>query len=74
MPTYFKYLQIGLIDCYKSAGVRPSFILGYSIGEIASAYASNNITATQAILIAYHVGKVLSENSGSQTATAKIGM
>ncbi|XP_044740689.1 fatty acid synthase-like [Chrysoperla carnea] len=49
-------IQIGLVDVLKAIGIAADNLIGYSIGEIACAYADNCLTAVQAILAAYYCG------------------
>ncbi|KAI0877961.1 polyketide synthase-like protein [Hypoxylon argillaceum] len=49
-------VQIGLVNILSSWGVAPSAVVGHSSGEIAAAYTSGLISASQAILAAYFRG------------------
>ncbi|KAI1355392.1 polyketide synthase-like protein [Xylaria sp. FL0043] len=49
-------VQIGLVNILESWGVRASATIGHSSGEISAAYASGNISASQAIIAAYFRG------------------
>lgn len=50
-------VQIALVDLLHSWGIEPSAgVVGHSSGEIAAAYATGALTATQAILVAYFRG------------------
>ncbi|KAJ8129296.1 hypothetical protein O1611_g4338 [Lasiodiplodia mahajangana] len=49
-------VQIGLVNVLNSWGVNPSAVVGHSSGEIAAAYASGLISASQAIVAAYFRG------------------
>lgn len=49
-------IQIGLINFLRECGVRPSSVVGHSSGEVAAAYASEPISAKDAILIAHYRG------------------
>ncbi|KAL2855595.1 hypothetical protein BJX68DRAFT_216696 [Aspergillus pseudodeflectus] len=51
-------IQIALVDILKSLNLRPSAVVGHSAGEIAAAYASGALSATEAINIAYHRGQI----------------
>ena len=55
-------VQIGLVDLLASWSVRPSAVVGHSSGEMAAAYASGHITASEAITAAYFRGQVVSRN------------
>ncbi|KAI1129321.1 polyketide synthase-like protein [Nemania abortiva] len=54
-------VQIGLVNVLNSWGVNPSAVVGHSSGEIAAAYASGLISASQAILAAYFRGHVVAQ-------------
>lgn len=49
-------LQLGLVDLLNALKLKPANMLGYSIGEIACAYADNALTIEQAILCSYYIG------------------
>ncbi|RDA91558.1 hypothetical protein CP533_4349 [Ophiocordyceps camponoti-saundersi (nom. inval.)] len=67
-PPLCAALQIGLVDVLRSWDVRPDFVLGHSIGEIAAAYASSAFTAEAAMAIAYFRGLSLPAREGSMAA------
>lgn len=51
-------VQIALVDVFRSWGVTPHAVVGHSSGETAAAYAAGAITAEQAILLAFHRGRI----------------
>lgn len=53
-------VQIGLVNLLKSWGILPAVVVGHSSGEIAAAYASQAITTSVAIIVAYYRGQVTS--------------
>ncbi|TGJ84628.1 hypothetical protein E0Z10_g4132 [Xylaria hypoxylon] len=63
-------IQIGLVNILHSYGVRPSATVGHSSGEIGAAYASELISASQAILAAYFRGYTVAQqtNHGAMLA------
>lgn len=61
------------MDSLASVGVYPNNVVGYSIGEIACAYSVRNLTAEQAIKVAYFVGKSMLDAQVSNTSTIKVG-
>ncbi|KIA75578.1 polyketide synthase [Aspergillus ustus] len=63
-------LQIALVDVLNSLNLKPSAVVGHSAGEIAAAYAAGGLSASEAIIIAYHRGKVARQAEG----TGKGGM
>ncbi|OQE18226.1 hypothetical protein PENSTE_c018G07178, partial [Penicillium steckii] len=66
-------VQVALVDLLRRWGIQATSVVGHSSGEIAAAYASNFISAAEAITIAYYRGYVI-ENltdpySGAMLAT-----
>ncbi|CRG92723.1 Lovastatin nonaketide synthase [Talaromyces islandicus] len=55
-------VQVGLVDLLASWSIRPSGVAGHSSGEMAAAYASGRITASEAIVAAYYRGQAVSKN------------
>lgn len=72
-------IQAGLLALYESWGIVPSAVVGHSVGEVASAYASGALDLTQAIQVSYHRsqlqqklagrGAMLAVGVGGETAT-----
>ncbi|KAI0402748.1 polyketide synthase-like protein [Xylaria palmicola] len=54
-------IQVGLVNVLRSWGVTPSATIGHSSGEIAAAYASGLISASQAIIVAYFRGYAVTQ-------------
>ncbi|OTA98515.1 hypothetical protein M426DRAFT_258551 [Hypoxylon sp. CI-4A] len=54
-------IQIGLVKVLKSWGISPSAVVGHSSGEMAAAYASGFLTASQSIIIAFLRGYAVSK-------------
>jgi fatty acid synthase len=54
-------------------GIKPDFIIGHSIGELACAYADETLTLEQTVLITYWRGKSLLMSSLPKGAMAAIG-
>lgn len=48
--------QIALVNLLPTWNVSPAAVVGLSSDEIATAYACNALTATEAVTIAYHRG------------------
>ncbi|XDG06152.1 hypothetical protein ABKA04_005767 [Annulohypoxylon sp. FPYF3050] len=61
-------LQIALIDLLKTSGIFFKAVIGHSSGEIAAAYASGYLTASDAVVISYYRGLYvhLSKSPGYQ--------
>ncbi|KAK9803511.1 hypothetical protein WJX73_000573, partial [Symbiochloris irregularis] len=67
--------QIGLVDVLQEEhGVVPDGILGHSAGEIACTYASGCCTKEQAMLIAYHRGRLPTERGITTGLMAATGL
>ncbi|KAK0123298.1 Polyketide synthase 19 [Cadophora gregata f. sp. sojae] len=49
-------IQVAIVDVLRAAGVDLSAVVGHSSGEIAAAYASGYLNATDSIRIAYYRG------------------
>lgn len=58
-------LQIGLVDLLASWSIRPAAVVGHSSGEMAAAYASGRLSASEAITAAYYRGYVVCQNQQS---------
>lgn len=56
-------LQIALLALLRQWGIEPDVTVGHSSGEIAAAYAAGYLTASEAIVIAYFRGQVVSTNT-----------
>ncbi|RDW80856.1 hypothetical protein BP5796_05554 [Coleophoma crateriformis] len=52
-------LQLGLVEVWKSWGLKPNSVVGHSSGEIAAAYAAGFLSLRDAIVIAYYRGTCL---------------
>uniref|UniRef100_A0A6G1SKN2 Fatty acid synthase n=2 Tax=Aceria tosichella TaxID=561515 RepID=A0A6G1SKN2_9ACAR len=68
-------VQIALIDLLTLLEARPAGIIGHSIGEISCAYADGLLTATETILLAYHLAKPIDDAGlhGGAMAAASLG-
>lgn len=63
-------IQMGLLELWRSWGVRPSVVVGHSFGEIAAACAAGAFTLEQATTIVYHRSRLLQTMRGSGTMLA----
>ncbi|KAI9690135.1 MAG: Type I Iterative PKS [Bathelium mastoideum] len=66
-------VQIALVELMRSWNIVPQAVVGHSSGEIAASFAAGHITSEQAILIAYHRGRAVSDIS-SQGAMLAVGL
>ncbi|KAK9415512.1 putative Polyketide synthase [Seiridium unicorne] len=68
-------VQLAYINILLSWGIRPSFVVGHSSGEIAAAYACGYISAEGAIKLAYLRGLAVQQTSdGSQLGMLAVGL
>ncbi|XXF74926.1 SDR family NAD(P)-dependent oxidoreductase [Myxococcaceae bacterium GXIMD 01537] len=58
------FLQIGLLEMWKRAGIEPAAVVGHSAGEVASAYAAGRFTLEQAMLVIYERSRVQAKAAG----------
>ncbi|GAW27374.1 putative polyketide synthase [Rosellinia necatrix] len=56
-------IQMGLVNILRSWQVTPTATVGHSSGEIAAAYASNLISASQAIVASYFRGYTVAQDT-----------
>ncbi|XP_072394820.1 fatty acid synthase-like [Diabrotica undecimpunctata] len=56
-------VQIALTDVLKHIGIEPDIIFGHSLGEVSCGYADGALTAKQAVLIAYGMGRALLDSN-----------
>ena len=56
-------VQIAVVNLLRSWNISPTAVVGHSSGEIAAAFASGALTATEAITIAYYRGQVVKQHS-----------
>ncbi|GLX77744.1 hypothetical protein tinsulaeT_10840 [Thalassotalea insulae] len=66
-------IQAGLLALYKSWGIQPSAVVGHSVGEVASAYASGALTLSDALKVSFHRSR-LQQTVAGQGSMLAIGM
>lgn len=67
-------IEVALTDVLKSLGLKPDFIIGHSLGELACAYADGCFTLEEVTLAAYSRGKASLESENIAGGMAAIGM
>ncbi|KAG5669844.1 hypothetical protein PVAND_000135 [Polypedilum vanderplanki] len=67
-------IEIALTDLLNALEIKPTFIIGHSVGEIGCAYADGCLSAEEALLIAFKRAKVNQEANIMKGAMAAIGM
>ena len=68
-PANF-FIQAALTDLLASWGIRPDIVVGHSVGEVASAYASGALSLKDALLVSYHRGRLQQTLSGTGSMLA----
>ncbi|MGA1863714.1 MAG: SDR family NAD(P)-dependent oxidoreductase [bacterium] len=63
-------IQVGLLALYKSWGIVPSAVVGHSVGEVTTSYASGAISLEEALLVSYHRSRVQKKAAGKGTMLA----
>jgi acyl transferase domain-containing protein/NADPH:quinone reductase-like Zn-dependent oxidoreductase/NADP-dependent 3-hydroxy acid dehydrogenase YdfG/acyl carrier protein len=58
-------IQAGLSALWKHWGIEPDAVVGHSVGEVASAYASGALSLEDAILVSYYRSKLQQTTSGT---------
>nr|APZ78844.1 polyketide synthase [Stigmatella aurantiaca] len=58
------FLQIGLFELWRRAGVEPAAVVGHSAGEVAAAYAAGRFTLEQAMLVIYERSRIQAKAAG----------
>ncbi len=62
-PAIFA-IQLALAELWKQAGVKPSAVVGHSIGEVAAACVSGALSFEDAVKVIYHRSRVQQKASG----------
>ena len=57
-------IQAGLLALWKQWGVTPAAVIGHSVGEIGAAYAAGALDLSEAVLVAYHRGRLMRTAAG----------
>ncbi|MEM0926810.1 MAG: type I polyketide synthase, partial [Planctomycetota bacterium] len=66
-------LQIGLAAVWAAHGVRPTVLVGHSVGEIAAAYLSGALSFQDACCVAFHRGRTM-DAASSKGAMLAVGL
>lgn len=66
-------IQAALLELYKSWGVSPSAVVGHSVGEVGSAYASGALSLRDALNVVYHRSR-LQQTTAGRGAMLAIGI
>jgi acyl transferase domain-containing protein len=66
-------LQIALAELWKSWGVRPSKVVGHSVGEVAAAYVAGAYSLEDAVKVIYHRSR-LQDMTGGKGRMVAVGL
>ncbi len=66
-PAIFA-VQVALVELWRSWGIRPTAVVGHSVGEVAAAYTAGALTLEDAVCVIGHRGRCM------ELAPAKGGM
>ncbi len=58
-------VQVALAAQLAELGVRPSAIIGHSVGEVSAAYLSGMLSLREAVTVSYHRGRLQSRQAGT---------
>jgi acyl transferase domain-containing protein/thioesterase domain-containing protein/acyl carrier protein len=68
-PAIFA-LQVALADLWRSWGVRPSAVVGHSVGEIAAAHVAGVLTLREAARVIFHRARCMNAAPGGRMLAA----
>jgi len=71
-PAIFA-LQVALAELWKSWGVKPSKVVGHSVGEVAAAYVAGAYTMEDAVKVIFHRSR-LQETTGGHGRMVAVGL
>jgi acyl transferase domain-containing protein/acyl carrier protein len=66
-------LQVALTRLWESYGIRPSAVIGHSVGEVTSAYVAGVYTLEEAVRVSYHRSR-LQQTTAGQGAMLAVGL
>ena len=63
-------IQVGMVELLRHFGVKPTLVIGHSVGEVAAAYASGHLNLKDVVNIIYHRGHQLAKTTGKGSMVA----
>jgi len=63
-------IQMGLYELLKSWGIKPAAVVGHSVGEVSSGYASGSLSLEDALSISYYRSHTQAKTAGTGTMIA----
>ncbi len=66
-------LQVGLVRLWESWGIRPTAVVGHSVGEVSAAWAAGVYTMEEAVLVSYHRSR-LQQTTAGRGAMLAVGL
>ena len=57
-------VQVGLAALWESIGVRPDFVVGHSVGEVAASYIAGALSLEDAVLTSFHRSRLQARLAG----------
>ncbi|MET8777032.1 SDR family NAD(P)-dependent oxidoreductase [Nocardia sp. NPDC004654] len=58
-------VQVALFETLAALGVRPSAVVGHSVGEVSAAYVTGMLSLTDAVAVAYHRARLQATTAGT---------
>ncbi|WP_152220902.1 type I polyketide synthase [Pseudomonas sp. SCB32] len=58
-------IQYGLTDVLKAEGIEPDSVIGHSVGEVASGWASGMLSLEDALRVSYHRSRIQATTAGT---------
>lgn len=63
-------IQISLTELLKTWGIKPSAIVGHSVGEVAAAYAAGSLSLEEGLFVTYHRSRIQAQRKNLGTMLA----
>ncbi|MGV9818595.1 SDR family NAD(P)-dependent oxidoreductase [Nocardia xishanensis] len=58
-------VQVALFETLGALGIRPSAVVGHSVGEVSAAYVTGMLSLTDAVAVAYHRARLQATTAGT---------